>query len=31
MAPPQDKKPDDPKRDPSGMRSAATLLGVRKN
>ena len=28
MAPPQDKRPDDPKRDPSGMRSAATLLAI---
>jgi F0F1-type ATP synthase assembly protein I len=28
MAPPQDKKPDDPKRDRSGMRSAATLLAI---
>jgi len=28
MAPPQDKRPDDPNRDPSGMRSAATLLAI---
>ncbi|HXS82916.1 MAG TPA: AtpZ/AtpI family protein [Methylomirabilota bacterium] len=28
MAPPQDKRPDDQKRDPSGMRSAATLLAI---
>jgi F0F1-type ATP synthase assembly protein I len=28
MAPPQDKLPDDPKRDPSGLRSAATLLAI---
>jgi F0F1-type ATP synthase assembly protein I len=28
MAPPQDKKPDDPKPDPSGLRSAATLLAI---
>lgn len=28
MAPPQDKRPDDPKKDPSGMRSAATLLAI---
>src|SRR4029077_16608562 len=27
MAPPQDKRPEDPK-DPSGMRSAATLLAI---
>lgn len=28
MAPPQDKRPDGPKQDPSGLRSAATLLAI---
>ena len=28
MAPPRDKRPDDQKRDPSGLRSAATLLAI---
>ena len=28
MAPPQDERPDDPKREPSAMRSAATLLAI---
>ena len=28
MAPPQDERPDDPKREPSGLRSAATLLAI---
>jgi len=28
MAPPQDKRPDDSKSDPSGVRSAATLLAI---
>ena len=28
MAPPQDKRPDDSKQDPSGLRSAATLLAI---
>ena len=28
MAPPQDESPDDPKREPSALRSAATLLAI---
>jgi len=28
MAPPQDRRPDGPSKDPSGLRSAATLLAI---
>ena len=28
MAPPQGERPDDPKQEPSGLRSAATLLAI---